>query len=156
MAEAKGASFSESLRILKRAGSWMGFGVVILIPILLFQLGFECTALSAAGMRRALHDPPRVTRGAVCGVHLPRVSTAPEYDAVPERFEVVAADAAARLLRTHGFPEGVVRDAWMTMALHTSPGIAEVSFGSWTGHYGGRWLILSRDCVGRCGRSGLP
>jgi hypothetical protein len=54
------------------------------------------------------------------------VSTAADYDAVPERFEVVAADAAVRVLLAHGFPEAAARDAWLAMALHTSPGIAEV------------------------------
>lgn len=51
------------------------------------------------------------------------------HDAVPERFEVVSADLAARVLRAHGDARGtseaVVRDAWLAMALHTSPGIAE-------------------------------
>ncbi|KAK3341859.1 hypothetical protein B0T25DRAFT_511291 [Lasiosphaeria hispida] len=53
------------------------------------------------------------------------VGTAAAHDAVPERFEVVGADVAARVLRAHGFPEAAVRDAWLAMALHTSPGIAE-------------------------------
>lgn len=54
------------------------------------------------------------------------VSTAADYDDVPERFEVVAADAAVKVLLAHGFPAATARDAWMAMALHTSPGIAEV------------------------------
>ncbi|KAK3936423.1 hypothetical protein QBC46DRAFT_395155 [Diplogelasinospora grovesii] len=46
-------------------------------------------------------------------------------DAIPERFEVVGADVAARLLRSHGISDGEVRDAWLAISLHTSPGIAE-------------------------------
>ncbi|KAK3392805.1 hypothetical protein B0H63DRAFT_554293 [Podospora didyma] len=53
------------------------------------------------------------------------VGTSAQHDAVPERFEVVSADVAARLLRSHGTSETAVRDAWLAMALHTSPGIAE-------------------------------
>ncbi|KAK3985055.1 hypothetical protein QBC44DRAFT_251401 [Cladorrhinum sp. PSN332] len=53
------------------------------------------------------------------------IGTASVYDSVPERFEVVSADAAARLLRSHDVPEPAVRDAWLAMSLHTSPGIAE-------------------------------
>lgn len=53
------------------------------------------------------------------------VGTAPHHDTVPERFEVVSADVAARLLRSHGVAGPAVRDAWLAMALHTSPDIAE-------------------------------
>ncbi|KAK0735088.1 hypothetical protein B0T26DRAFT_634822 [Lasiosphaeria miniovina] len=53
------------------------------------------------------------------------VGTAAEHDAVPERFEIVGADVAARLLRAHDTPEPAVREAWLAISLHTSPGIAE-------------------------------
>ncbi|KAK4223992.1 hypothetical protein QBC38DRAFT_371994 [Podospora fimiseda] len=53
------------------------------------------------------------------------IGTSSVYDSVPERFEVVSADVAARLLRSHAIPEPAVRDAWLAMSLHTSPGIAE-------------------------------
>jgi len=53
------------------------------------------------------------------------VGTDPSHDSIPERFEVVSADAAARVLRTHGVNESAIHDAWLAMALHTSPGIAE-------------------------------
>ncbi|KAK4170886.1 hypothetical protein QBC36DRAFT_110916 [Triangularia setosa] len=53
------------------------------------------------------------------------IGTASTYDTVPERFEVVSADVAAQLLRSHGVPEKEVRDAWLSMSLHTSAGIAE-------------------------------
>ncbi|KAK3335269.1 hypothetical protein B0T19DRAFT_3841 [Cercophora scortea] len=66
--------------------------------------------------------PPHVLFVA-CILH--DVGTAPQHDAVPERFEVVGADVAARLLRAHDVPDPAVRDVWLAMALHTSPGIAE-------------------------------
>ncbi|VBB71407.1 Putative protein of unknown function [Podospora comata] len=53
------------------------------------------------------------------------IGTASTYNDVPERFEVVSADVAENLLRAHGIPEKEVRDAWLAMSLHTSPGIAE-------------------------------
>ncbi|KAK0731881.1 hypothetical protein B0H67DRAFT_597675 [Lasiosphaeris hirsuta] len=53
------------------------------------------------------------------------MGAAAQHDAVPERFEVVGADVAARLLRAHGVAEGAARAAWLAIALHTSPGIAE-------------------------------
>ncbi|KAK3329117.1 hypothetical protein B0H66DRAFT_507612 [Apodospora peruviana] len=71
------------------------------------------------------------------GCILHDVGTASQYDAIPERFEVVGADVAARLLRNHtntaagqsdstvNVHEIHVRDIWMALALHTSPGIAE-------------------------------
>ncbi|KAK1829552.1 hypothetical protein QBC39DRAFT_262805 [Podospora conica] len=74
-------------------------------------------------------SPPDTPLGAgvvlfvACILH--DVSTAADYDAVPERFEVVAADLAVGILRAHGCPEAAARDAWLAMALHTSPGIAE-------------------------------
>ena len=83
------------------------------------------------------------------------VSTAADYDAVPERFEVVAADAAVRVLLAHGFPEATARDAWLAMALHTSPGIAEVGpclgfslVKSWTDGQ----AETGRDCPGGSAR----
>jgi len=53
------------------------------------------------------------------------VGTGPDHDSIPERFEVVSADVATRVLRKHGIPEDAVRDAWLAISLHTSPGIAE-------------------------------
>jgi len=66
--------------------------------------------------------PPHVLF-VLCILH--DIGTASQYDSVPERFEVVSADIASKLLRSHGISEPVVRDAWLAMSLHTSPGIAE-------------------------------
>lgn len=53
------------------------------------------------------------------------IAVHPRYDATPARFEVAAADEAAALLRRHGTDAPLAREAWLAMALHTSPGIAE-------------------------------
>ena len=53
------------------------------------------------------------------------IATVEKYDGNPLRFEVTGADEAAFLLRQHGVDEGSVREAWLAMSLHTSPGIAE-------------------------------
>ena len=53
------------------------------------------------------------------------IGTAAEYDADPARFEVVGADVAANLLRSHGTEEREIREAWLSIAVHTSPHIAE-------------------------------
>jgi hypothetical protein len=41
------------------------------------------------------------------------------------RFEVDGANAARDFLRDHGIPEEDVRNVWLAIALHTSPGIPE-------------------------------
>jgi hypothetical protein len=43
----------------------------------------------------------------------------------PQRFEVEGADAAADFLVEHGFCPGLRQQVWESIALHTSPGIAE-------------------------------
>ncbi|KAK5656964.1 hypothetical protein OQA88_3487 [Cercophora sp. LCS_1] len=67
--------------------------------------------------------PPPHVLFVACILH--DVGTAAAHDAIPERFEVVSADVAARVLRNHGVAEASVKDAWLAMSLHTSPGIAE-------------------------------
>ncbi|KXX73689.1 hypothetical protein MMYC01_210106 [Madurella mycetomatis] len=49
----------------------------------------------------------------------------PRYDTTPSRFEVAAADEAAALLSRYDIDAPLIREAWLAMALHTSPGIAE-------------------------------
>lgn len=53
------------------------------------------------------------------------LSTIEKYDNNPKRFEIVAADEAVKLLRSHGESESVAREAWLAMSLHTTPGIPE-------------------------------
>ncbi|PQK09161.1 hypothetical protein BB8028_0001g12320 [Beauveria bassiana] len=57
------------------------------------------------------------------------VAITEEYDLVPERFEIVSAGIAIKLLRRHGVEESILRDVWLAMAIHATPGVAE--------HYGG-------------------
>lgn len=47
----------------------------------------------------------------------------------PKRFEVTGADLAAALLCRHGFGQAAVREAWLAIAMHTSPHIAEAAGG---------------------------
>lgn len=74
--------------------------------------------------------PPHITPPAppyvlfvACILH--DIGVAKDYDTVPDRFEIASADVAAGLLRKHHVPEPLVKDAWLAMSLHTSPGIAE-------------------------------
>lgn len=43
----------------------------------------------------------------------------------PERFEVAGANAAASLLKRHGVDGQAAREAWLAIAMHTSPHVAE-------------------------------
>lgn len=52
------------------------------------------------------------------------VGTSSVYDG-PQRFEVEGADAAANFLTSYHVDTNDVREAWMAVALHTSPHIAE-------------------------------
>jgi hypothetical protein len=47
------------------------------------------------------------------------------YHESQHRFEVDGANAARDFLRAHGIPEEDVRNVWLAIALHTSPGIAD-------------------------------
>ena len=53
------------------------------------------------------------------------LGTGESFDSSSERFEVCGADAAAKLLRKHGFDEPHVQQAWLAIAVHACPGIAE-------------------------------
>lgn len=47
------------------------------------------------------------------------------YKADPDRFEVVGANVAASLLRRHDVDVNSAREAWLAIAMHTSPQVAE-------------------------------
>jgi UTP:GlnB (protein PII) uridylyltransferase len=49
----------------------------------------------------------------------------PHYRSEDKRFEVDGADAARDFLRSHGLSSQALQLVWDTIALHTSPGIAE-------------------------------
>lgn len=53
------------------------------------------------------------------------IGIADAYKADPERFEVVGANVAASLLRRHDVDVSSVREAWLAIAMHTSPQVAE-------------------------------
>ncbi|KAK4079790.1 hypothetical protein Trihar35433_895 [Trichoderma harzianum] len=48
-----------------------------------------------------------------------------KYGSIARRFEVTSADEAANLLRSNGVDEDLIREAWLAISLHSSPGIAE-------------------------------
>ena len=52
------------------------------------------------------------------------VGTCSKHDG-HQRFEVEGADAAENFMRSHGSSADDAREAWVAVALHTSPGIAE-------------------------------
>ncbi|KAK5991887.1 hypothetical protein PT974_05274 [Cladobotryum mycophilum] len=60
------------------------------------------------------------------------LGTVNEYDVNPERFEVCGAEEAVRILRAHEGKENeaAIREAWLAISLHTSPGIAECISGT--------------------------
>ncbi|KAI3399701.1 hypothetical protein diail_6050 [Diaporthe ilicicola] len=47
------------------------------------------------------------------------------HAAEPERFEVTGANLAASVLRQHGVDGEAAREAWLAIAIHTSPHVAE-------------------------------
>jgi hypothetical protein len=49
----------------------------------------------------------------------------PHYSSPDKRFEVDGANAARDFLKSHGLSQPVLQLVWDTIALHTSPGIAE-------------------------------
>ncbi|KAJ4416587.1 hypothetical protein N0V85_002218 [Neurospora sp. IMI 360204] len=85
--------------------------------------GFPGIALiSPASGEYATIAPPHVLFVA-CILHA--IGVAGEYDTMPERFEIIGADVAARLLRSHNIQALAVREAWLAIALHTNPTIAK-------------------------------
>lgn len=53
------------------------------------------------------------------------IGIADAHASEPERFEVAGANAAASLLRRHGVDGPAAREAWLAIAMHTSPHVAE-------------------------------
>lgn len=53
------------------------------------------------------------------------IGIADAYKADPERFEVAGAYVAASLLGRHGADDHEAREAWLAVAMHTSPHVAE-------------------------------
>lgn len=53
------------------------------------------------------------------------IGAAPVLANVDTRFEVAGADHAAALLRRNGISDELIREAWLTIAAHSSPHVAE-------------------------------
>lgn len=53
------------------------------------------------------------------------IGAAAAHASSSKRFEVVGAAVAAALLQRHGYAPEVVREAWLAIAMHSSPHIAE-------------------------------
>lgn len=53
------------------------------------------------------------------------IGIADAYKADPDRFEVAGANVAASLLTSHDVDVNSVREAWLAVAMHTSPQVAE-------------------------------
>lgn len=53
------------------------------------------------------------------------IGVADAHASEPERFEVAGANVAAALLKRHGVDAQAAREAWLAVAMHTSPHVAE-------------------------------
>ncbi len=77
---------------------------------------------SLNGRRRALrYDPELLYVSSV----FHDLGLTPHYSSPDKRFEVDGANAARDFLQSHGLPEQSRQLVWDTIALHTTPGIAE-------------------------------
>jgi hypothetical protein len=66
-------------------------------------------------------DPELLYVGAMCH----DLGLTPAHSTTSLRFEVDGANAAQSFLRDHGVPEDDVRRVWLSISLHTTPGVAE-------------------------------
>ncbi|KAG8167931.1 hypothetical protein KVR01_003620 [Diaporthe batatas] len=78
-----------------------------------------------AGPAAAFTAPPVAPHVLFVACILHDIGIADAYRADPERFEVAGANVAASLLRRHGVDVTSVREAWLAIAMHTSPHVAE-------------------------------
>lgn len=60
-----------------------------------------------------------------CILHDIGASSKDEFASTPVRFEVTGANVAVDVLRRHGESEDRIREAWLAIALHSSPHVAE-------------------------------
>jgi HD domain len=74
------------------------------------------------GERRGLTADPELL---YVGAMFHDVGLAPAYSSSSRRFEVDSADAAASFLLEHGLSAELIRRVWLSIALHTTPGIPE-------------------------------
>lgn len=84
-------------------------------------------ALTALHLPNPLPGAPAIINPHVlfvaCILH--DIGAAPFLARSEQRFEVAGANHAATLLRNHGISDELVREAWLAIAMHSSPHIAE-------------------------------
>jgi HD superfamily phosphodiesterase len=77
---------------------------------------------SLQGKRRGLKPDPELL---YMGALFHDVGLTPDHRTDDRRFEVDSANAARQFLRDHDVPEHDVARVWLSVALHTTPGIPE-------------------------------
>lgn len=82
-------------------------------------------ALLLPGPAAALAAPSTAAHVLFVACILHDIGIADAHASEPERFEVAGANAAASLLRRHGVDGPAAREAWLAIAMHTSPHAAE-------------------------------
>lgn len=82
-------------------------------------------ALKLPGPAAALTAPPTEPHVLFVACILHDIGIADAHAAEPERFEVVGANLAASLLKRHSVAGDAAREAWLAIAMHASPHVAE-------------------------------
>lgn len=78
-----------------------------------------------SGSPAAFAAPPMAPHVLFVACILHDIGIADAHGTEPERFEVAGANVAASLLRRHGVGDEEAREAWLAIAMHTSPHVAE-------------------------------
>jgi hypothetical protein len=91
------------------------------VPPLLFHHSSRVYYFGAlAGKHRGLSFDPELL---YAGAMFHDMGLTPKHSSAQERFEVDGANAARDFLRSHRIPQADVDTVWMSIALHTTPGI---------------------------------
>lgn len=77
---------------------------------------------SLQGSRRGLVPDPELL---YVGAMFHDLGLTDKYGSTDQRFELDGADAAREFLRSHGISENDARNVWLSIALHTTPGIPD-------------------------------
>jgi HD superfamily phosphodiesterase len=77
---------------------------------------------SLQGIRRGLIPDPELL---YVGAMFHDLGLTDNYGSTDQRFELDGADAARTFLRNHGVSEKEARTVWLSIALHTTPGIPD-------------------------------
>jgi HD domain-containing protein len=77
---------------------------------------------ASTGVRRGLkYDPELLYASAM----FHDMGLTPKYSSAHDRFEVDGANTAREFLRQHGIPDVDIETVWISIALHTTPGIPQ-------------------------------